>query len=110
MFILLITLCQLVVKFSISGEIFNELFEYMNTHLQNYLNLENMLHMNISFQELFNKIQNENDSSSRNKLFQEFCQYIFGDEYNNLRTILNIANNEQLLSIKNTLELESFSQ
>lgn len=86
----------------------NHIFD--NLFSQNYLNLENTLQMNISFHELFNKIKNENNLDSRNKLFQEFCQYIFGNEYDNLRTIFNIASNEQLLDIKNTLELNSYSQ
>ena len=86
------------------NHIFDILFQ------QNYLNLENTLQMNISFQELFNKIKNENNFDLRNKLFQEFCQYIFGNEYDNLREIFSIASNEQLLDIKNILELKSYSQ
>lgn len=80
----------------------------LNFNLSN--SIENDLNMNTSFEELLNKIKKENNRKKKNYIIKEFCDYIFGNNYDNLNSIFYSSNTKQLKIIRETLELDDFSQ
>lgn len=99
------------------GEVFNNILSNqgdiieiipINFSLSN--NIEEQLNMKTSFKDLLKKIKDENRIKIKHNIIKEFLEYIFGCNYYNLNTVFYNADNEQLRTVKEILELEDVSQ
>ncbi|MBR1944470.1 MAG: hypothetical protein IJ848_03290 [Alphaproteobacteria bacterium] len=66
------------------------------------------LQMTTSFEELSNKIKGENDISVKKKHIKDFCDYVFGNGYDNLHLVFERATSSELKIIKEIMELPIF--